>query len=145
MRHFLAGLQGALSFSPPSPPSPHPPHLSHSPQATASAPAPHPPAPPPPGPPGPKHHDRALPTGAKINSVWCPRRPAPSFLLVLLFLLTPLLQAGCSDPETFFELGPRFAFESPPPGKARIYCYWPASSPAFRGVYQIAAPVLLAV
>ena len=56
----------------------------------------------------------------------------------------PLLQAGCSDPETISELGPRFAFEPPPPGKARIYFYWPASSPAFRGVYQVAAPVLSA-
>ena len=73
----------------------------------------------------------------------CSRRAPPSFPLVLVLLLASLTQAGCNEPETFFELGPRFAPEAPPPGQARIYLFWPTASPPVRGVYHLAAPTMI--
>jgi hypothetical protein len=70
----------------------------------------------------------------------CMRRAAPSLLLVLVFLVAPFLQAGCTDPENVFELGPLFAPATPPPGQARIYVYWPAPRQASRGVYHLETP-----
>jgi hypothetical protein len=69
------------------------------------------------------------------------RRHVASLPLVLVLLLAPVLLAGCSEPERFFELGRRFAPEAPPPSQARIYVFWPPASPAFRGTYHLAAPL----
>jgi len=67
---------------------------------------------------------------AKIAIVSHPRRAALVLALTLL--------AGCSEPATWYELGAPFAPEAPPPGQARIYVFWPAASPAARGVYHLA-------
>jgi hypothetical protein len=68
----------------------------------------------------------------------CSRRLTLSLPLVLLALV---LLPGCREPETLYELGPRFATEAPIPGHAQIYVYWPPAIPALRGWYHLAAPV----
>jgi hypothetical protein len=73
--------------------------------------------------------------------MWRSRGQVASLPLVLGSLLAPVLLAGCSEPETLFELGRRFTPEAPPPGQARIYVFWPPASPAFRGTYHFASPL----
>jgi hypothetical protein len=76
----------------------------------------------------------------------CTRRAAPLLPLVVLVLLLALLMwAGCTNPENYCELGPLFVPEEPPPGQARVYVFWPAASPASRGVYQLSRPASVGV
>jgi hypothetical protein len=68
------------------------------------------------------------------------RRAVPILPLVLVSLLASALLAGCREPENISELGPRFAPEALPTGRARIYVYWPAASSNVRGAYHLSNP-----
>lgn len=66
-----------------------------------------------------------------------PRHAAPQLPLILALLVAPALLASCREPARYVELGPAFAPEAPPAGRAQVYVYWPAGSTPVRGAYHL--------
>ncbi|HEV7519152.1 MAG TPA: hypothetical protein VGR07_22920 [Thermoanaerobaculia bacterium] len=64
-------------------------------------------------------------------------RRAPRLAPALLVLLAPVLLVACHKPQQWVRLGAPFDLAAPPPGRARVYVYWPAASSPPGGAYAV--------